>query len=672
MSDAVVSAPATGNKDGATSSVGSSNPLTRKLQRILGSSGAGTGTDARGPLSEDVLDALDGLDAIFEDNSLKARRNLRGDLERHGLAINEQFIDAFKDVQARLKLIQSDISTMSTCCVDMTGRLSAARAQTSDLIKRTTGLKQQSQTAELQKEVLAMFLERYQLSDDEHAALESEELDQRFFAAVEKVRLIHERCKVLLRTREQNAGLSIMEAMASLQESSYERLYRWTQSTCRSLTQPSAEHPSILIPALRALRNRSVLYQFCITELAQARHSAVVRGFIDALTRGGPGGLPKPIELHSHDPVRYCSDMLAWLHQCVASEKEQLLVLLAKSSTDAEITGRPRISQLPEADKEMLHTALNKALEGACRPLQARIEQVLMGQPKVVVCYQLANLLQFYGATIQELVEFLPSLVAVLSELHALALKMFFDRLNIHANQLLVDVEPPPDDLAAPSEVEKALDLLREVLSCQDIYADKTAKHEEDMGRILQCILDPLLEMCTISASSLSPSKGAVYLGNCIYQVETMLAVYDHTEERVKMLGSRVAEHLNMLVEDQAQNVLKRSGLSQVMLQMQSWEAEPDESRGPMSTVEGLDPSAVKAAVSRLDAYLAAANFGLAFPCEMLLSTQMRASVSQRSVKFVAGLYGRFYASVFAPANMYAEPNALLPRTPQQVSALMG
>ena len=158
-----------------------------------------------------------------------------------------------------------------------------------------------------------------------------------------------------------------------------------------------------------------------------------------------------------HDPVRDFSDMLAWLHQCVASEKEQLLVLLAKSSTDAEITGRPRISQLPEADKEMLHTALNKALEGACRPLQARIEQVLMGQPKVVVCYQLANLLQFYGATIQELVEFLPSLVAVLSELHALALKMFFDRLNIHANQLLVDVEPPPDDLAAPSEVEKAL-----------------------------------------------------------------------------------------------------------------------------------------------------------------------------------------------------------------------
>lgn len=33
----------------------------------------------------------------------------------------------------------------------------------------------------------------------------------------------------------------------------------------------------------------------------------MVRGFIDALTRGGPGGTgaPRPIEMHSHDPLRY-------------------------------------------------------------------------------------------------------------------------------------------------------------------------------------------------------------------------------------------------------------------------------------------------------------------------------------------------------------------------------
>lgn len=45
------------------------------------------------------------------------------------------------------------------------------------------------------------------------------------------------------------------------------------------------------------------------------RHNALFRRFISALTCGGPGGLPRPIEVHAHDPLRYVGDMLGWLHQ---------------------------------------------------------------------------------------------------------------------------------------------------------------------------------------------------------------------------------------------------------------------------------------------------------------------------------------------------------------------
>ena len=85
-------------------------------------------------------------------------------------------------------------------------------------------------------------------------------------------------------------------------------------------------------------------------EYATARRGAVVRGFIDALTRGRPipgsppvspvgdsaeelgrvHGGPRPIELHAHDPQRYVGDMLAWLHQASASEKESITQLLAE------------------------------------------------------------------------------------------------------------------------------------------------------------------------------------------------------------------------------------------------------------------------------------------------------------------------------------------------------
>lgn len=58
--------------------------------------------------------------------------------------------------------------------------------------------------------------------------------------------------------------------------------------------------------------------------LTSTRQSSSLQAFLDALTRGGPNGLPRPIEIHAHDPIRYVGDMLAWVHQTTASEHEFL------------------------------------------------------------------------------------------------------------------------------------------------------------------------------------------------------------------------------------------------------------------------------------------------------------------------------------------------------------
>lgn len=58
--------------------------------------------------------------------------------------------------------------------------------------------------------------------------------------------------------------------------------------------------------------------------LGATRSSSILTLFLDALTRGGPTGLPRPIELHAHDPMRYIGDMLAWIHQTMAGEREFL------------------------------------------------------------------------------------------------------------------------------------------------------------------------------------------------------------------------------------------------------------------------------------------------------------------------------------------------------------
>ena len=73
-----------------------------------------------------------------------------------------------------------------------------------------------------------------------------------------------------------------------------------------------------------------------IDEYAAARRAVIVRMFIDALTKGGTNGVPKPIENYAHDKKRYVGDMLAWLRQYVPSEKENLQQFLKSCDTSKE------------------------------------------------------------------------------------------------------------------------------------------------------------------------------------------------------------------------------------------------------------------------------------------------------------------------------------------------
>ncbi|KAG6841102.1 hypothetical protein H0H93_004354 [Arthromyces matolae] len=88
--------------------------------------------------------------------------------------------------------------------------------------------------------------------------------------------------------------------------------------------------------------------------------------FINALTRGGPSGLPRPIELHAHDPLRYIGDMLAWVHQAVAAERELLEALFAVKN-DKRMVGSVRVfdanSEEEEWIKELMDLSVTKLSE---------------------------------------------------------------------------------------------------------------------------------------------------------------------------------------------------------------------------------------------------------------------------------------------------------------------
>uniref|UniRef100_A0ABM5GLU8 Conserved oligomeric Golgi complex subunit 6 n=2 Tax=Pogona vitticeps TaxID=103695 RepID=A0ABM5GLU8_9SAUR len=624
------------------------NPLSRKLRKVL---------ETRLEADKEMLEALKALSTFFVENSLRTRRNLRGDIEHRSLAINEEFVYIFKQVKEELESINEDVQFMNNCCQDMTNHLKATKEQTQDLIVKTTKLQAENQRLELKAQIADAFIAEFQLSPEQMNVLRSARdgpVTEDFFKVLGRVKQIHNDVKILLRTNQQRSGLEIMEQMALLQETSYEQLYRWAQGECRALTQESCDISPVLAKAMEALQDRPVLYKYTLDEFATARRSAVVRGFIDALTRGGPGGTPRPIEMHSHDPLRYVGDMLAWLHQATASEKEHLEALLKHITT--------------EGVEENTQEVVGHITEGVCRPLKVRIEQVIVAEPGAVLLYKISNLLKFYHHTISNIVgNSAAMLLTTIEEMHVLSKKIFFNSLSLHASKLLDKVELPPADLGPSTALNQTLALLREVLASHDSCVIPLDTRQADFAQVLSCVLDPLLQMCTVSASNLGSADMATFMVNSLHMMKTTLALFEFTDKRLEMLQYQIEAHLDTLINEQASYVLTRVGLSYIYNVVQQHKPE----QGPLANVPSMDSMSLKAAMVQFDRYLSAPD-GLLMPqINFLLSTAVKQQIIKLSTELVCRAYSEVYAAVLNPNNEYKDPETILHRSPHQVQALL-
>uniref|UniRef100_M0ZP84 Conserved oligomeric Golgi complex subunit 6 n=1 Tax=Solanum tuberosum TaxID=4113 RepID=M0ZP84_SOLTU len=368
--------------------------LSRKLKKVLE-----TRTD-----TPDLLASLNTLSEFYTENTPHSRRNLRSTIEKRSLSINEEFLLSSTAAQKSLDRVEEEVNEIVECCDKIAMALSSCNATTGDIISTTERLKQEFEVTTQRQEIVSCFLRDYQLSPEEINALREEDLDENFFKALAHVQEIHANCKVLLRTHHQRAGLELMDMMAMYQEGAYERLCRWVQTECRRLGDvDNPEVGELLRTAVRCLKERPVLFKYCAEEVANMRHNALFRRFISALTRGGPGGLPRPIEVHAHDPLRYVGDMLGWLHQALASERELVLALLDPDASDTRSTNHnysKRVDSESEKTESDLTFVLDRIFEGVCRPFKVRVEQVLHSQPNLIISYKLSNTLEFYFYTV--------------------------------------------------------------------------------------------------------------------------------------------------------------------------------------------------------------------------------------------------------------------------------
>ncbi|MCD7451000.1 Golgi transport complex subunit 6 [Datura stramonium] len=684
--------------------------LSRKLKKVLE-----TRTD-----TPDLLASLNTLSAFYTENTPHSRRNLRSTIEKRSLSINEEFLLSSTAAQKSLDRVEEEVNEIVECCDKIAMALSSCNATTGDIISTTERLKQEFEVTTQRQEIVSCFLRDYQLSPEEINALREEDLDENFFKALAHVQEIHANCKVLLRTHHQRAGLELMDMMAMYQEGAYERLCRWVQTECRRLGDiDNPEVGELLRTAVRCLKERPVLFKYCAEEVANMRHNALFRRFISALTRGGPGGLPRPIEVHAHDPLRYVGDMLGWLHQALASERELVLALLDPDASDTRPTS-PNYSKGIDSEsgktESDLTFVLDRIFEGVCRPFKVRVEQVLHSQPNLIISYKLSNTLEFYFYTISDLLGIETSLCNTLLVLKEAAQKTFFDILKSRGEKLLRYPPLVAVDLSPPPALREGVSVLLEIIQTHDSMMFPASGKKPDFDPVISALLDPIIQMCEQAAEA-HKSKGSIhssrrnkinsdpsqhrrtsvdalldgnssapllqtsetpakiFLINCLCAIQQPLLGHEVASGYVKKLGVMIDNHINALVEKEVEAILRRCGLLNKMSHFRK-SLEINESgnsiaRTPLAEEEDTSPVSVAESLKTLFGLILGSETAIP-EFEQMQVPRLRSETSVQVARSLAEAYELIYRAIMDPENGYPDPKSLARHPPDQIRTILG
>eukprot|EP00903_Cladosiphon_okamuranus_P006045 g5962.t1 len=625
-----------------------------------------------------------------EYSTLDARRSLREDLERQNYNLSACFQKSFERLRDRLEGLDGCVVGLEEGCASISERLSAADASMRQFTLRAEALRDQRTQLGKHADQVSLFLRKFQLTPEEVEALSAPlEPDQgkRFFSALLRLKTVRASCGRLVGSSPQSAGFELLEQLSQHQETAYERLYLWVQDRCQTLEEETPAADVTLQAAVRCLRDRPLYYVHCQESIVNMRRKLLVQRFVMALTSGQSS--VRPIEMQAHDPVRYVGDILAWVHQAVAMEKELVAALFGGGSSksgsgggngdgrsnghaggeEGDRTGQGGGQGEGKEEEEEVEGIMSaeevlcKVLQGIARPLQSRVSTVLESVREAGVGYRLLNLLAFYKATVGQLAGLESPLMESLSECRKNADDTFRNAMKREGDRL---VASPPAYTADLSALPAALDgakRLTEVLQVHSTSLVPAGEPESDVQPVLTGIMEPLLRACRLSADGLDPSDGAVFMLNNIDVVREALVAHAHTEKWTLELTAEMDKWLGVLVRHQADKVLERCGVAQAVRAAEA----AAERKGAVNDLPGLQERPLSAVLRSFYSSL----FTLVMPdFERLRRPGTRADARRSTALLVAEAHETVHRLVSREDSGYEDRSFLL-HTPEQVRMLL-
>ncbi|KIJ59706.1 hypothetical protein HYDPIDRAFT_32927 [Hydnomerulius pinastri MD-312] len=605
--------------------------------------------------SQNDVSANDPPDAPNETAS-RARKNLQRDLETKLAQGSHHFLHAFEKVDQKLDELERLVNDMRACCEEAEGQLKATEESSRSLLDQAEGLRLERQEVETRKSIVLLFLDRFTLSDAEVEAITSRDvsLGSRFFNAMDKTERIRSDCRVLMAGEEgpTKAGMDIMSTTSSYLEQGYEKIHRWCAFEFRRVGREettSLEVSPTMREAVRRLAQRPDLLSDALTLLSQSRQTTLLNLFLTALTRGGPSGLPRPIELHAHDPLRYIGDMLAWVHQGIAAEYEFLESLFGLGGTaHGRMVGEARTFGGSE-EEGWVGELLDEVVGKLCVPLKVRVMQTVRSQERSITSYKIAGLLQYYTLTMQRTIGARSLLSQTLQEITSASYKSFFDSIEAQGRALLrIPLDPADPSLSPPPSILDHAQRLREILQVYESSLDGSARGEPgttaDIDRILDIMVDPMVAAVGAGAEEKARVRlgwdGAVFVLNCLCYLESVLEPFVFTHEKRDAVRGVIEERVVSLSDEHTETVLRESGLYDAIHTL-----ETKDPATPLSRLPATSPAALPTTLATFASYLSLPT-PLSPPRLASLPPALATRVNRTALKRLVRGYGRLVEGV--------------------------
>lgn len=563
-----------------------------------------------------MLEALDAISEFYTSNTIESRRSLRQDLEYRNITLAKKFICEYDVILGKVIDLEESSIRFDSSCNELSTRVTDADNNMKAFMSKASELETQRNDCLKQSNEIALFLNRFQLSTQEIDALYRSSLDTYatatiFFNSLQRLQSAYNGCKIMVEHYSYSAGFELLDILRQHQDMACQRLFDWFRSKCESMVENSTNNNTNSIDeidittqtAVKFLKMLPVYISQVQDLIINSRRSQLVQRFVIALTQGG-SGRSRAIDLHSHDASRYISDMLAWMHQSIASEEELLVALFDSNiNSDSINTDNNNTPTITNSGGDVVSLSVNellaRCLQGLGRPLRVRVQQTLESRISVGVLYSLIDLLTFYEVKFDRMVKIENAVHSTIKGCLTECKRLFQHTLNKQSETLLSAPPSYPLDLTASLACKECSKQLQEILKVNEnaLSASQVSKTKETVDEfdsnalsaaavveievdscsidvVLGSIIQPLLQATRLSGQSLQQVDMAVYMLNNVSILKADIAVYltsnsnnnkEVCQKWCNLLETESVAWLGVLVNEEVQRTLKRSDLDKIL-----------------------------------------------------------------------------------------------------------